>query len=561
MLPTPRRSSDRLPSSDAFTARHRAQARRVTPQPCEPVRGAGIQSMESASGDMITTWHRVTRLALIGASVFSTIGALAQEGDQDGAAFIPASDEPCGVSCPDPDAPLSPVNYPPRDDNFETMFASTESGMRIVPNPHWNGKEATGEWCGVYCRDPYAPANITNQLRRNDAQEIMLVFYRDGEDVVLRSKANPYWAGRNDTIEALGFNALSAPLPLLGLAALSGELDLGTEGPGSKVVRGSINRTGIAYHAYGNDVFRPHVLQTIGGVLSQASIAERRDGPPPKAELALRLDGTYPGYLLVGTGDVTGRYRIRYDDLVPMALFVDSGGTSLYTLWEDKLPTTFQLEAGFAKYDGGPGLLALEFADTRFADALYFLDLCRGCVTGPENDSEATATARSTFATGVGSERPSSYINADVGSMFEVDETRAGAVAVSGSIIRFHWSGDADTGVSIDRQSPIVRPDELRTSVGRWLAEHEDEYMLQLMFGIDLRKEASILARRRLADAFFLFETLALLRATKLKSPEDWSAFMTLLSSEWLVRQNREPWERYTRTFCSIYPTAFECSE
>ena len=307
----------------------------------------------------------------------------------------------------------------------------------------------------------------------------------------------------------------------------------------------------------------PVVLQNIGGVLSQGSVVDGRDGRAPKVEFVLGLDGTYPGYVLVNDGAVTGRYRIRYDDLVPMALFVDSGGTSLYTLWgDDRLPATFRREAGFAKYDGGPGVLAIEFAGTRYADALYFLDTCQACVAVPDDDSGAAVNARTATDTEAGSERPSSYINTDVDSPFEVEETSAGAIEVSGGIIRFYWRGDAGTGerVSVVRKQPIVRPGELRANVDRWVTERENAHIDLLRAGFDLRKEGRILGRRRLADAFFLFETLALLRATKLRSPEDWSVFMAVLSSAWFVRHNREPWERYTETFCGVYAEEVECT-
>ena len=510
-------------------------------------------------------WHRVAPMVLVGAFALCADGAVAQEQDQEGWEFIPAPDEPCGVNCPDPNAPLGRVNYPSRDDNFKLMFVPTERGLRLVPNPHWNGTENLGVWCGVQCLDPYAPFSITNQLRRNDTQRLILVYVRHGDDEWIGTKQNPHWVGRatSEAVEAIEAITVSAPLPLLGLGALSSEADLGADEPGSQIVSGSLDRTDVAYHATGDDVFQPVVLQNIGGVLSQGSVVDGRDGRAPKVEFVLGLDGTYPGYVLVNDGAVTGRYRIRYDDLVPMALFVDSGGTSLYTLWgDDRLPATFRREAGFAKYDGGPGVLAIEFAGTRYADALYFLDTCQACVAVPDDDSGAAVNARTATDTEAGSERPSSYINTDVDSPFEVEETSAGAIEVSGGIIRFYWRGDAGTGerVSVVRKQPIVRPGELRANVDRWVTERENAHIDLLRAGFDLRKEGRILGRRRLADAFFLFETLALLRATKLRSPEDWSVFMAVLSSAWFVRHNREPWERYTETFCGVYSEEVECT-
>ena len=528
---------------------------------------------------MFSGWHRVAPIALVGAFALCADGAVAQEdGDytspnpqhratvtarnlSDLGEFIPAADEPCGVNCPHPDAPLSRVNHPPRDDNFSRMFIATESGLKIVPNPHWNGAEAAakGEWCGLLCRDPYAPIDITNQFRMNEASPYLFVFDRNG--AAIQVKRNPHWVG-----EAIEAATLYPPLPLLGLGGSSTEVDLGAEESGSEIVSRSVDRTGVAYHATGNDVFQPVVLQTIGGVLSQGSVGGGRDGRAPKVEFALGPDGAYPGHVLVSDGAVDGRYRIAYDELVPMALFVDGGGTSLYTLWGDnRLPANFQREAGFAKYDVGHGFVAIEFAATRFADALYFVDTCDRCVAFPDDDSEASVRARMTgrFGTEAGSERRRSYINADVGSTFEVEETGAGAIEVTGDIIRFYWSADAGAGqrVSVDTKRPIVRPGELRANVDRWLAEFDDVRILRLMAGFDERKKGSgSMQRRRLADAFFLFETLALLRASKLHWPEDWSAFMAVLSSKSFVRKNREPWERYTEIFCGVYPAGVECA-
>ena len=527
---------------------------------------------------MFSKWRRVAPMALVSAFMLCADDAGAQEENREGFAstnpqaratvtarrlanrgegvrFIPAPNQPCRVGCPDPGAPLSRVNYPPRDDNFLRMFVATEKGLEFVKNPHWNGAKAAakGEWCGPLCRDPYAPISVANQLRRNDAHPYMFRFFQDR--ATLRISRNPHWVERaND--EAMEAATLYPPLPLLGLGSSGTEAGPGAGETRSKIVSGSVNRTGIAYHATGNDVFRPVVLQNIGGVLSQGSVAAGPDGQAPKVEFLLGPDGAYPGYLLVSDGAARVRYRIGYDDLVPMALFVDGGGTSLYTLWgADKLPANFQREAGFAKFKAGRGFVAIEFAATRYADALYFMDTCAGCVAFPDVDPAESGTE-------AGSRRRSSYINADVGSQFEVKETGAGAIEVTGSIVRFHWSADAGTGkrVSVNRKQPVVRPGELQANVGRWLAENEKAHVFRLMLGIDVRKEGSVQGRRRLADAFFLFETLALLRASKTHWPEDWSAFMAVLSSQWLVRNNREPWERYTKTYCGVYPTGVECA-
>ena len=106
--------------------------------------------------------------------------------------FIPAPDEPCGIRCPDPEAPLSRANYPPRDDNFSRMFVANESGLALVRNPHWNGEKSTlDEWCGVRCPNPYAPLSPANLPRRNDATAWIWV-RRSASEIALVRNPEPF---------------------------------------------------------------------------------------------------------------------------------------------------------------------------------------------------------------------------------------------------------------------------------------------------------------------------------------------------------------------------------
>ncbi len=478
--------------------------------------------------------------------------------------FIPAPDEPCGIRCPDPEAPLSRANYPPRDDNFSRMFVPSESGLALVPNPHWNGEESTlDQWCGVQCPNPYAPLSPANMPRRNDATAWMWVVRSASAMALVR---NPNW------VVAAQLEAVLSSAPLPALEASTGEAD----GEFDEIVLDSLDRTGSVYHPVGDDVLQRKVLQSIGGVLSQGgTVPVLRGQQPTSVEFMLGPDGAYPGYVGVSDGAWIGRYRIRYTDLVPMALFVDSGGTSLYTLWEeDKLPANFPSEAGFARHARGPGFVALEFAGTRYADALRFLDTCVGCVRVPDDEQAAASNAGAMFdAAASGGRRSSSYINTDVGSLFGLQDMDGDLVTVTGGIVRIHWSGETRTGreISIDARQPVVGVRELRANVDRSIEDVlrdrviEAKHMLLLMRGQDLlrdiREEANLRGRRRLADAFCLFETLALLRSTKFHVPDAWSAFMVALSLDWIVARNREPWERYSETFCNVYPESRECGE
>ena len=85
-----------------------------------------------------------------------------------GREFVPAPNEPCGIKCPGPDAPMSRTNFPPRDDNFSRMFVPTETGLELVRNPDWNGKESSmDEWCGITCPERLC----TPQFRKPASQE------------------------------------------------------------------------------------------------------------------------------------------------------------------------------------------------------------------------------------------------------------------------------------------------------------------------------------------------------------------------------------------------------
>ena len=509
----------------------------------------------------VSRWIAST-LAVV-ASALCAGGAIAQPVSPDDE-FMPAPDQACGAACPDPDAPLSRLNYPPRDDNFRQMFIPTETGVALVDNPNWKGID--GPWCGILCQDPYAGPGTKNPYRRNDALPFQILTMEEGEDVLLLFTWNPHWVAPDrlatiegtavaSEIEAIVARA-SALLPPLG--SLDGTADPDAEEPDNNVMLRGADRTNVAYHVSGDDVFQADLLRSIGGILSQGSVSDDPHNGVSKVQFVVNPNGGYPGYVLVTDGVATGRYLVPYHELVPMALFVDSGGTSLYTLWnEDRLPANFQQEAGFSKYYNGPGFVALEFATTRYADALHFLDVCVAC----EDRSEAVTNAVDTGPEGA---RQGSYINTDVGSPFEVRHFGVGQVEISGGIHRFHWSHDAAPGgrVSVDQMFPIVPPEEMRVNAARLLAD--DLIIVLLMRGDDvlatrLSEEAGIVGQRKLEDAFFLFETLALLRATKLHAPEDWSVFMAALSWNLVVRQNIEPWQRYAETYCGVYPLATDC--
>ena len=450
-------------------------------------------------------------------------------------------------ACPDPARDIGPDNLPSKDKTGGYMWVVTDAGIDLVRNPDWSGDVPEVESLPCRrCPDPFSEMSSRNLPVSGDNQRFR--WTRKGPRHIALEK-NPNWRGGQPNGD-----------------------DGKTTEEKDPITR-AIDRNESEYHATGDGVFRRDLLENIGGVLSQGIVEVSRGGPSPAVELVLDEEGEYPGYILVHGASIASAYRIRYADLVPAALFVDSGGTSLYTLWSaDKLPAAFSENAGFVSAKRGLGSVAIEFFGTRYEEALTFLDMCNSCVDIPDDVIEAEVAQYLEAVGESAAPRPESYINTDVRTSFRLEERDGGGrVAVAGTVSRFYWSpgGEEAQSVSLDRVWPIVRSDELRARAIRRLdvvlgnRALEDRHILLLMLGIDalrtLREEVGLAARRRLADAAYLFETLALLRATKLNAPERWSAFMAALSSDWLVRRHREPWELYSKTFCAVYPGVAGC--
>lgn len=322
----------------------------------------------------------------------------------------------------------------------------------------------------------------------------------------------------------------------------------------------SVNRS-PGFHPSQAAVFQFDVLRARGGVLSQTSHLLTATGERAPFSVALDLDsGEYPGYVLVRHADTTVPYPIEYSDLVPMALFVDSDATSLYTLWDDaddRLPQDFLRQAGFVEHRIR-GLVALEFHDTQYSDALYFLDLCLGCRGEQElvvGDDLTQALRESSGA----AEDSSSYINTDVGLPF-IFSADSGWADLNGRIGRFQWEVSS-SGVSISAFPVLPTPAwELADAwhvLTAFLLLAEDA--TPQVTALDFATSTTASSQFALNGGFFLFETLALLRAAKSDDPAQWSEFMQLLSSETLVIADPEPWDRYTRSLCMVYPEEREC--
>ena len=367
-----------------------------------------------------------------------------------------------------------------------------------------------------------------------------------------------------------------------------------------KVTR-SLNRVASDYHRPGYRVFNRLVVRGIGGVLSQADRFVNISDAPLRVSIDLDAADHYPGYIVVDHSGTSIIYPIPYTDLVPMSLFIDSGGVSLYTLWDEgDLPANFQQDAGFSHHDGG-GQVALEFRNTRYADALLYIDTCRACIDEPNVQLAEKIGSRfpiiyldDALEGGAGE----SYINVDleIPYQYEVDGSQ---VVVSGGIIRVHWQSPKDRAkpIFVRQVNEFVQPDQLHSRAEALSAEHQElmeetksllEYIedrldtsnsgdedneiiavlgaktLWSLFELreaqkQLLADSSDISRHRLQDALFLFETLALLRSAKSSDAVSWNGFMKQLRRDSLVRSNPEPWSRYTASYCSVYPEEKAC--
>ena len=319
----------------------------------------------------------------------------------------------------------------------------------------------------------------------------------------------------------------------------------------------SLNRS-ASFHLSQSAVFTFDLLQAVGGVLSQTNALLTDTGAAGTFSLTVDLDsGEYPGYITVRHIETRAPYSIAYSDLVPMALFVDSDATGLYTLWsEQRLPDRFLHNAGFVQHDIR-GHVALEFDATRYSDALYFIDLCDECL-GYQQIPVDVSLEKQLSKSAAG--RPgSSYLNTDVTLPFGFSVVD-GRADVSGGIARFRWRTRPQVEITVRPLLP--GPDStiqslLQASEHLELLTDLDEDVVQPL--MDAAESVDAATSRSLDAGFFLFETLALLRTAKTDAPEEWSAFMRLLTSDPLVSADPLPWDRYTQSVCAAYPDTAEC--
>ena len=315
------------------------------------------------------------------------------------------------------------------------------------------------------------------------------------------------------------------------------------------LVQRAINRESERFRPMGVDVIFPPSIQVFGGVVAQTDWLGDKEETRVNVTLEIEPGAAYTGYIIASLDSIRARYRIPYSDLVPMALFVASGGTGLYTLWVDyQLPAEFYADAGFVKHDKR-GSVAAEFYGTRFAKILMELDLYD--FPGYDNDSALVNSANRKIAHRAHIVPPhhierinNTYLNVDFGRPFiaTIDNFN---VRIDGFVARYTPSTTGGTYTRIEIARVSVFPDPER-------GDNEQTVRWEHYGGAE--------GRELLTEVHFLFDSLALLRAAKSTSDASWNRFMDEMRAPYLVDLNREPWYRYSRTYCSLHPEMEECS-
>ena len=362
--------------------------------------------------------------------------------------------------------------------------------------------------------------------------------------------------------------------PLAILVALAFVAATSTYIPAADLNRPLIRRAmpppDVKFRPVGRHSLEAGTLRYIGGVISQAWDIVDAMGSPANVHVAISDDDEYPGYLSISIGESNHQYTISYTDLVPMAMFVDSQRTSLYTLWDDDvLPENYAQNAGLVDHVR-EGHIAFEFSNTRFERPLHYVDTCHGCV-GEADSSLRTRTNNEISQV--------SYSNLGLEDMIAIDGTYLNldsepeyslhnsgtAFQLRGRIARYYpkteVNDDNTVSIFIEKVSSIVRSEQLNENTERIISEariagHEISSYVIVEFR---RTETSHEAKTSLDDVYFLFETLALLRSAKTSEPHTWAMFLRALASDPLVQNQPEPWIRYTRSYCRVDATMPEC--
>lgn len=346
----------------------------------------------------------------------------------------------------------------------------------------------------------------------------------------------------------------------------------------------TMSRAGSSFHRRGTAVFTRSVVGRFRGVVTQGTFI-KIDGNNSKNLSILPIDDDrkFRDVIEVVTDGITSEYPIDYDDLLPLALFADSGATSAYSLTTDindedakSNISEWAKEAGMVITDDKSSVIAIELHNTPFERALKYVDLCQFC-EGDELPALARKINSKNNAKSSRVNSDESWLITDVLIPYEAQIVRDN-IKIEGTITRNRWTiGEGEEFAYINSVTKIERKasnsilgkissySEACQSSSKENECHEnleglletavrDSMLLELepLLLIDISTggfDYSSLSQKsdeEVGKAYLAFETIALFRHAKLSDPEAWSKFMNSLSSDFHIGENMEAWKNYT---------------
>ena len=346
----------------------------------------------------------------------------------------------------------------------------------------------------------------------------------------------------------------------------------------------ALSRAGSSFHRNGALVFNKAVVGRFRGVVSQAS--ELSIGGNVLTYIVidpLPSNTEYSGSLSIMGPNSQFEYQISYDDLLPLALLAQSGGTSLYSLTSNIRQASQEATSirEWAKESGmvvdQNTVVAIELSGTRFFRALEFVDLCYVC-EGQEFPQIANNINRKNNAHRPTSIVDESWIITDIDIPFEVTVVQ-GTLEIDTTLTRDSWilgntkqSAFVTNVVEISGAAALQEIDthvQIRSicidnAECDGVVDQIDSLLHReaRLLGMDVAEAAgaqlnySPLKKRSVAEieiAEFVFETLALFRHAKNSRPEEWNTFITSISNDAMIGGNLNTWERYTASLEKAY--------
>ncbi len=352
----------------------------------------------------------------------------------------------------------------------------------------------------------------------------------------------------------------------------------------------TLSRSNSTFHRRGTRVFASSVVGRFRGVVSQGDYLISGGSDLTGVRISPLDNIGYSGEISVQIGGSEYVYPLQFEDLLPLALLADAGVTSVYSLTSnirdqsavDSL-SDWASEAGMVVVEREDSVVALELYDTRFYEALKFIDLCQLC-EGDELPDLAFEINRQNGAQRPTSTRDESWIITDVLLPYELT-ARGNELQIDISLTRNRWQIGANAELAYVLSATVITPEaaaetlEYVSDVIDFCSENEgnsdciasfdsitgalfnDISLLGLDMDLLITEDGNLdfpsiikKSSSQLEIAELAFETLALFRRAKDSDSEAWQAFVGSLSTDYHMSSNIGAWRRYASALQLAYP-------